>query len=799
MLKKKDEALLRGFLNLYNIKYNSDNVEYTDNEEFIVYNDFIHDAYPEFNFNILISSKDINNINNETISKYHPFISISRNKPLISSNNINPFFITTTFYDPSFVELFSFKHGKNATWDNINSDLLIRNDDVESPIVLEKLIEEEKNKIKFQSDSKADYGKIEHLINKLYDPEGIIQGKLIKPFLENERINLFSKLKSPVMRILKQLYTEGIGSNSSNLTLTSSIFNNLNENYTFGLNDFKYEVFLDESNYFFFSQSCKNLYNQFYKVRSLKISETNYGGILNSIYIMIHHGRSSKRNILAQYTELFKYLGLIQENKEGELFFVLINPTDFINKLSAYFDIIKKGINQFKREFNYLKPLLNDSQLSDSDLDNINKILQIFKNYASKIGPDIQNIDKNLKEFCFPVLFFSLFLGFSKERDYFIVPCEITGEYHDKMAILTTPVAQRGGTIKNSNTMEKNLEILFEMVKINGSKDSGRKSLDLHYIEIISLKQKHDLLLEYGNYLKSTLQRIKETLNSYISEIKSSESSSIFVIKNFEDLLKEIENLKPKFASKNTLKPSLSRMNEIEEDSETIFREWKDLNIEYDEIFKKIVLFISQEVEIKNTKFSGCTDFNDKFENLNNEFNNQKNSLDQIKVKLGSISSYSLDSYKNEVESINKEYEQSSEKFEKLELSLNNYFEKEKKELELKQVILKRSNKFSVKNIRDNDIIANAFLQIDDKSCGDFLIDLNKKIHLIKTEGEYLTNNCWNAYYELMYKIEIEKIQDFTKRLQIKKILIKSIDQEDLKTLGDLNLIQMEKIIIYQI
>jgi len=182
-----------------------------------------------------------------------------------------------------------------------------------------------------------------------------------------------------------------------------------------------------------------------------------------------------------------------------------------------------------------------------------------------------------------------------------------------------------------------------------------------------------------------------------------------------------------------------------------------------------------------------------------NEFNNQKNSIDQIKVKLGSISSYSLDSYKNEVESINKEYEQSSEKFEKLELSLNNYFEKEKKELELKQAILKRANKFSVKDIRENGIITNTFLEIDDKSCGEFLIDLNKKINLIKTEGEYLTNNCWNAYYELMCKNEIEKIQDFTKRLQIKQILITSIDQEDLKTLGEIKLIQIEQVIIYQI
>jgi len=797
MFKKRDEALLRGFLNLYDINYNSDNVEYSNNEEFLVYKDFIHRAYPEFNFNILISSKDIVNLDNSIISKYNPFISISRVKPTVSSKNENPFFIKTTFYDPSFIELYSFKYGKSATWSNIDNDLLIKTDDIEDQYVLDKLIEEEKRKIRFQMDSKTNYGKIEQLINILYTPDLNIPGKLIKPYLESERTNLFSKLKSPVIRILKQLYYEGIGQDV-NFTLTTSISNNLDENYTFGLNNFKYETLLDEDKHFFFSQSCKNLYNIFYNFRSLKISETSYGGVPNFIYIMTNHGRNSKKEMLKQYTDLFRYVGLIQDSHQDELFFVLSEPVEFINKLYAFFDIIKNGINQFKRDFDYLEPLLIDSLLSNSDLKKIDDLLQIFKEKASEIDPDLLNLDKNLRDFCFPLLIFSLFLGFCKEREYFIVPCEIVGEFQDKMTTLTTPTVQRGGFIKRSSSMEKNLEILYEMVKIDGSKSIRRRAFDINYIELISIKQKHDLLLQYGKYLIETLQRIKNTLNSSILEIESSEYSSTFVIINFKTFLKEIEDLKPKFASKNTLKPSLLRMNEIEESSEIQLEKWKAINIEYNELFNKITQFISQDIEIKGVEFIGCTDFNDEFENIRNDFISQKDELDQLKEKLRSIATFSLEMYDEKIKDVSNKFEKDFEKFEEISEGLKKYFEKENKELALMHALLKRASNLSDKKIRDTNLNSIDFLFIENKNCGDFRTSLNNKKKLINNEGDYVTNKCWNAYCDLLKNIEIEKLQDYGKEIQIRSSILELIDKDCLTELINLKIIRSEVITTYK-
>jgi len=512
-MRKKEEALLRGFLNLYDIRYNSNCVENTDDGEFIVYKDFIHGAYPEFKFNILISSKDICNIMMNTISKYSPFISISRTKALIPSNIKNKYFIITTFYDPSFIELYSFMSGKSATWSNIDSNLLIRTDDIEDSYALNNLIDEEKKKFLFQWDSKANFGKIEKLINTLYTPGENSPGKLIKPFLENDKIDLFSKLKSPVSTILSQLYKEGIGVNLSNFPLTSSILNNLddNNNYTFGLNDFKYEMLLDENSAFIFSQSCVNLYTQIMNLRSLEINETQIKSLYKTLHIMVKHGnRNSKEAIINQYLNLFRNLGLFQDDNERKMYFILTNPTKFIDKLSAFFDIIKNGIDKFRRDFSYLAPLLNDSLLTDSDLSNITNLLTIFKNLAPNIDPNVKNIDKNLRKFCYPLLIFSLFLGFCQEREYFIKHCDTDGEYQEKMKILTTPVAQRGGIIRDSNSMEENLEILFETLQIEGSKEKLRRGGALFYVEIISVKQKHDLLLEYGKYLEESLQRIKK-------------------------------------------------------------------------------------------------------------------------------------------------------------------------------------------------------------------------------------------------------------------------------------------------
>ena len=796
---KKNEALLRGFLNIYEIHYQTSQIEYSENDEFIIFKDLIHSAYPEFKFNLLISSEEYPKLDPNILNKYIPLIVISRNKPSIPKKYKSPFFIISTFYDPSFIELYSFMERKRATWPHIDDDLIIKNDDIEDIYALDELIKEEKRNINFQNDNQLNLGKIEQLINRLYKPpEGVITGKLIKPFLESEKVEIFSPLKSPVKKIIKQLHFEGIGTNIRENILTEAINNNLDENYVFSLNSFKYESLLNNNNQFSFfkTPSCRNLYNLLLNLRSLKLNEQQLNSVYKSIHIMIEHGRDSKKEILNQYYEFFQYLGLIQDNQEGEFFFPLVNPKEFINKLFAFFDIIRAGISQFRRDFEYLEPLLNATLLSESDLENVSRLLQNFKEISVRIDPDIKNIDENLKNFCLPLLIFTIILGFSIGRRYFIDYCETEGEFQNKMTILTTPVVEKGGSITDS--VEKNLEVLFETVKIEKNKIIKKRGFEIKYIEILSLKQKHDLLLDYGKYLKETIESLKSNLDSYISEIQSSSYASIFIINTYQSYLNEIDILKPKFALKNTFNPSLNRLSTIEDDTDTIHQKWRELNTKYEEVNGEVSDYLNNNVLKDENKFEGCTNIYDEYQDLKNEITTQYDELDQLKDKLKNITSYDLKSYENNIKSIFENFEKSIEKYAELHEKFDAEIEEKKINLILNHALILRANKFSDKNVRDDNLLDSKFLEIDDKNCGNFTRNLSDKLKIIKDEGNYLTSDCWSMYYELLKDVDIEKLQDYGKRIQLPKKILDGIDQNCLARLIEVDVIKKEEIVVFK-
>lgn len=795
---KKNKALMRGFLNLYDKNYEEDQIVLTEDEEFIVYRDFSINKYPEFKFNLLISSKENPTLDLNLINKFKPFISISKNRPIIPPKAKIPFFLATTFYDPSFVELYSFKKGKKATWKNIDKKYLINDDDIENQYGLEKLISEERRTINFQNNIESNLGKVEKLIQKLYQPKPGEPGILIKPFLKDKKF--YSQIRSPLYSIIKNVYEISIKNNVSDSQLSSDVLTNFEIEYNFTLDPFNYEKLVEEGNKFHFSQSCLNFYNQLIKLNELSIDQNRYNSLKNRIEIATNLERiqDSKKEIVEQYFKLFRYLGIVQDDYEGNMYFVPADPTEFINKLISYFDIIKTEVRKFKERFNYLNPLLNDSFLSDSDIKKIDKLLQIFRTKTSQVNPNLENILDDIKDFYFPLLLFSLFIGFCGGRKYFINRIELEGSFQNKMEILTTPIALVGGSISEEKTIEENLEIIYEMVKLDGKKEIKKRGFNLNYIQIISINQKHQILKSYGEYISQKLESLKNKLEKFIRKIEESEFFSKFLKQEYLGDKERLDDLKPKLASKNNLSPSLNEIDEIEERTESYFQEWETLNNSYIDLRERMSDFKKKGFLAREKEYQGCTTFEDNYNKFKNKMDRNENKFDQIKERLETISTYDLNKYEQSIVEVNSDLDDMIVKYEELESKLDKYFNQTLNELKLKRKILLRAAYNSDRSIRNDNVKNLNFLDFEWKTCGEFLNTINEKKEKIKAEGDYLTSGCWKFYLGLMEKYDIDEVNNYSKKIDLGAELSFD-DQECLKKLIDSNIIDKETIIIYKI
>ena len=531
-------------------------------------------------------------------------------------------------------------------WDIDTSDMLTE----EIIKKLNDLIDEDKKTVK----------KINSKINELNEQKQKLNNIITLAKIDNENINMYDKLQIKYQELSKNkpkydLLEKDIEINKILIPINNEIIkisNYLNEKSNY-LQKIEKEI-VD------INELYNKLLNKYQQLNSKKEE-------LNELNIIKNKLQNNKK-IYDQIEENNKYIESFNKDELNNIINKITKLEELTkdNTISNKLENTLKEQNETNKKINEYKEILKEIEKIENNLEKDYITLNIEKTKEKDLSNEYEHAE---------ILFLKNQAGFLASMLKDNEPCMVCGSVnHPNKAILNNESITKNELDNLRSKLEKQIEIrnsIINRIAINNS------------------------LLEEKNKEKIVTELNKLTLIDFkIDELKNKEKEYLLnieelkILKNKYDELKEIEtNIKIKKANNNSLKESLfiyddsleNVITKISELTNYIFKIDKEYNetLNSKNVLEKEIILVRNDIELKNKELNNLNiEFNKHNYNKKLFTNNQLRELeieyneyykeydkvntliDNLKDKVKDKKIINIDNYINELNILNKQYDE---------------------------------------------------------------------------------------------------------------------------------------------